>query len=296
MSQGGISNRSVVLYHANCSDGFGAAWAAWKSLGDEAEYIPVQYNEPPPLNRIPDGSRVYIVDFSYDRETLISLARRSNLVLVRDHHKTAREALEGLTFPGLDVLFDQGKSGAVLAWEYFHPGEDVPTLLRYVQDRDLWQWKLTASRPFSAALAVEPRDFRSWDLIDRFTRNLNDPGAVEKLDVFVSRGAAILAAQRHHVESLASHAFWLKISGHFVPVVNSPVWQSELGERLCELHPESPFAAVFFVTETSVVWSLRSRGGFDVSEVARSLKGGGHTAADGFTRRLSQDIFDFPVA
>ena len=33
-------------------------------------------------------------------------------VVLADHHKTAREALEGLTFPGLDITFDMGKSGA----------------------------------------------------------------------------------------------------------------------------------------------------------------------------------------
>ena len=26
----------LVLYHANCSDGFGSAWAAWKLLGSKA--------------------------------------------------------------------------------------------------------------------------------------------------------------------------------------------------------------------------------------------------------------------
>ena len=30
--------RQSVLYHANCADGFGAAWAAWQKLGDDADY------------------------------------------------------------------------------------------------------------------------------------------------------------------------------------------------------------------------------------------------------------------
>ena len=31
----------VVLYHAECMDGFGAAWALWKRF-PEARFVPVQ--------------------------------------------------------------------------------------------------------------------------------------------------------------------------------------------------------------------------------------------------------------
>jgi hypothetical protein len=31
---------TVVIYHADCRDGFGAAYAAWKKFGDNASYIP----------------------------------------------------------------------------------------------------------------------------------------------------------------------------------------------------------------------------------------------------------------
>lgn len=29
--------KPIVIYHANCTDGFGAAFAAWLKLGNEAE-------------------------------------------------------------------------------------------------------------------------------------------------------------------------------------------------------------------------------------------------------------------
>ena len=37
--------KPLVIYHANCADGFGAAFAAWLKLGNEAEYLPMVYNE-----------------------------------------------------------------------------------------------------------------------------------------------------------------------------------------------------------------------------------------------------------
>ncbi len=54
--------RSIaVLYHADCPDGFGAAWAAWKKFDDRAMYPPVRHNEPPPKEIA--GKAVYTVDF-----------------------------------------------------------------------------------------------------------------------------------------------------------------------------------------------------------------------------------------
>lgn len=38
-------NNVVCIYHANCSDGFGAAWALWKCYPD-ADFYPVLYNTP----------------------------------------------------------------------------------------------------------------------------------------------------------------------------------------------------------------------------------------------------------
>lgn len=38
-------SRILVLHHANCADGFTAAWCAWRYFGDDAEYVPVQYGQ-----------------------------------------------------------------------------------------------------------------------------------------------------------------------------------------------------------------------------------------------------------
>lgn len=36
--------KPLVCFHADCTDGFGAAFAAWLKLGDDAEYLPMAYN------------------------------------------------------------------------------------------------------------------------------------------------------------------------------------------------------------------------------------------------------------
>src|SRR6187549_3257027 len=56
---------SVVLYHAECADGFGAAWALWRRF-PQARFLAVKHGVPPPDGL--KGERVVIVDFSYARE------------------------------------------------------------------------------------------------------------------------------------------------------------------------------------------------------------------------------------
>ncbi|MFQ3615868.1 MAG: hypothetical protein SNJ57_09305 [Cyanobacteriota bacterium] len=59
----------------------------------------------------------------------------------------------------LVINLDLDRSGAAIAWEHFH-NDDVPDLIRYVEDRDLWRWKLPDSEAVSEALGVWLSSFR----------------------------------------------------------------------------------------------------------------------------------------
>jgi uncharacterized protein len=268
-----------VLYHKDCTDGFAAAWASYTVLGPDASYIPVQYGEPVP-DGLAKGSKVWIVDFSYPAVVLVDLAQQMEQVVVVDHHKSAKEMLEGLERPGLSITFDMTKSGAVLAWEHFHPYTPPPGLLLYVQDRDLWQWHLPMSREVSAALELEPREFHRWS---KLVEDFEDCDSVED-SYLVAQGVTILGYKQRKVAEICDHAVKRPIAAWMVPSVCSSVWQSEIGEELLRRNPDTAlFSAVFFIDEHNrVVWSLRGRPGFDVSLVAASLGGGGHAGSAGF--------------
>lgn len=264
---------TFVLYHANCPDGFAAAWAAWMSLGDAATYLPVSYGQP--LPEIPNEAVVYIVDFSFSRDVLTALAARA-WVHVIDHHATAEEALRGLPF----VTFDMSKSGAVLTWEHFHK-EPVPEMLLYIQDRDLWTWQLPQSKEINAALwKGTPREFTRWREIDTTWGPTHTLGK-ERL---IAAGEIIATYDALTVDQLCKHPHWLRILSWTVPAVASPVLQSEIGHQLLQLHPSAPFAAIYMTLDDGTfAYSLRARADdFDVSVVAKEFGGGGHKAAAGF--------------
>jgi nanoRNase/pAp phosphatase (c-di-AMP/oligoRNAs hydrolase) len=258
-----------ILYHASCPDGFWSAFAAWLKFGDEATYIPVNYNEDPP--QMEPGSRVYIVDFSYKRPILEKLIEK-NQVTVIDHHKTAEEDLRDLE----NVYFDLNHSGCVLTYNYFHGANSRHILFDYVEDRDLWRWKLPDSKEINAALFIQDRTFLRCNELIKFT----------DINTLLIQGKTILKVQGDYVSRAVKNRFIHIIDGQQIPVVNSSVLQSEIGDALCELCPYYPFVGIFYQTMEKRFWSLRSRNGFDCSAVAKKFGGGGHPGAAGFVEVL----------
>jgi len=268
----------VVLYHAECMDGFGAAWALWKRF-PEARFVPVKHGFPQPEGL--DGQHVVMVDFSYHREDILALAARTASLQILDHHITAQSALADLPF----AYFDMDRSGAVLAWEWAHT-QPVPWLLQYVQDKDLWHWQLPYSREISAALASYAFDFVTWEHF--------------KFETLKVEGTGILRHENSLVDKLVQEAIMVSIAGYTVPAVHSPVLASQIGERLTAHHT---FGVIWHQKDGRRYFSLRSKaGGVSVSEIAAQYGGGGHTHAAGFSVAISDEstpllnpALDFPV-
>ena len=103
-------------------------------------------------------------------------------------------------------------------------------------------------------------------------------------------GMAILRAQERQVERIIAHAEPREIAGQIVPVLNSSVHHSEIGEALGE---GVPFVAIYHDEPGGRrAWALRSRFGsdpvaVDVAGVARQFGGGGHRASAGFQTDLA---------
>jgi len=296
-------NRVLCIYHGNCADGFGAAWAVRHALGDGVEFHPGIYQADPPDVA---GRDVVIVDFSYKRPVLEQMAHRARSLLVLDHHKSAAEDLEGLPPPifphgwkshlgdvvgaigGVDpnlprVQFDMDRSGAMMAWDFFNQGKQPPRLLEHIQDRDLWRFALEGTREIQANVFSHPYDFDIWD-------------ALMAQDVAELRKEGEAIERKHHkdvAELVNVTKRVMTIGGYRVPVANLPyTLTSDAGHLMCDPASEAlpdedipPFAACYWDTSEGRVFSLRSAdqwGGVDVSQVAVKYGGGGHKNAAGF--------------
>jgi hypothetical protein len=272
----------LVIYHGNCMDGFGAAWAAHYTFQGNAEYLPAvhgQANDVEPLSARVRNRDVLILDFSYPRHFLNELATEARSLVVLDHHKTAQQDLEG--FEG--ALFDMNRSGAGITWDTLNqdaPGR--PPLIDYIEDRDLWRFALPDSKAINAWIGCVDFTFEAYD-------ELSVDLMVRPREVRL-RGEAVLRKVERYVTEMAKQARFVTFGGHSVPSVNAPyINTSELVGHLAE-HPQDgehvPFAIGWFRDHEGVFrYSIRSRGDFDVSALAKQYGGGGHKNAAGFSSR-----------
>lgn len=288
----------IFIYHSPCDDGFGAAWAVHQRWGDDVEYWPATYGKPAPDVT---GKRVLIGDFSYKRDVLAAMGDVATEIVILDHHKTAEEDLRewsGWTVDALSAFdgpslacaksctettrpmvaaFDMNKSGARLVWEFCHPGVEVPHLIRYIEDRDLWRFAYPETRAVSLWLRSYAYDFEGWIILaDNLERDLQ---------ATVANAKSIERFYDQKLMEIVREARTEKINGIEVPVVNcSWAFSSDAAHELLKANPEAPFAACYYDRgDGARSYSLRSEDHrADVSAIARRYGGGGHRNAAGF--------------
>lgn len=261
----------VVIYHAQCRDGFGGAFSAWKKLGDSASYIPQRTQSVPPPGLT--DKEIYIIDYSYDRKTLEKLREVNDSVVVIDHHKSSGADVQAFS----ENIFDLTHSGAVLAWKYFHPNTPVPTLLRYIEDHDLWKFELDDTRAVGAALGEYETNFGTWDtLVEEFEQE-------EFRTKLIAHGTIISTFEDKLVDSMLVFAERVTFEDKEMYALNaSRIYRSILGNKLAEknkLEGGVPCGIVYYRYGGNVHISLRSSGDFDVSAIAQQYGGGGHKNA-----------------
>jgi uncharacterized protein len=283
-----MKKTGLCVYHGGgCNDGFAAALAVWMKRGDKWDYLPMQYGDIPtdgPWCFKDNAERydsVMLVDFSLPRKCMEEMSKLTNLLVI-DHHKTAKEACEGLDF----CIFDLEKSGCELTWEYLFPSEECPRLLKCIGDRDLWKFNFKETKMVCAGLSLIEKDFIIW--------NSYIDDKLEGIRELARTGSIVLELQEKQVKDFVSQ--WkanprfaifpgdVSDSDHRVPIANCCELISEKIGALCEGYP---FACGYFDTHDKRVFSLRARKGFNCSEIAKKYGGGGHPGASGFSCKLS---------
>ena len=265
---------TLCIYHAHCSDGFGAAWAVWMRYGDAVAFHAGAHGSLPPDCK---GEDVLLVDFSYKLAGMEQIIAEAKTVTILDHHKTAQADIQPLLDAGTILgEFDMERSGAAMAWDWCFPGEPRPRLIQHIQDRDLWRFELKGTREIGAVLHTYEQEFEVWKTIAE---------ALEQEETWQNYYATGSTLERRHLKDIKQlievTARTMVIGGERVPVANLPyMFASDAGNIMAE---NQSFAASYYDTAKGRKFSLRSREtGRDVSEIAVSYGGGGHARAAGF--------------
>jgi uncharacterized protein len=261
----------IIIYHGNCPDGFSGAWAAWKKFGSRAAYVGATDRLVLPFP-IKDKT-VYLIDYTYNENLIKKLIKDNVRVTAIDHH-ASQESATKLT---QHYHYSLKHSGATLAWEYFHPGKPMPMLLKYIEDRDLWNWRLPYSHEILMMVDLVPREFKIWSTLAKEVEDL------KIRETYIKKGTLLLLHYRSLYEKLLSGAEWVKFDGKKIYALNCPYYfADELGHALAM--KTRTFALLWNESGGRIRVSLRAHNRkTDVSKIAQKYGGGGHRASSGFS-------------
>ena len=216
-------------------------------------------------------------------------------VVVIDHHKTAKEILEkGLPEEVKDkfeIHLNMDRSAAALTWQVLNGF--VPEVMEYIEDRDIWKWEIPDSMYVLTALdakvfnVLKPHEIveKLLELVENFPK-----------EELAKEGQSMIEFKESVVERLVNNSahYIVLPSGHKLLAVNSPVFQSDIGNRLAQISPDG-VACVYSISpkedDVYVNCSLRSING-TARQVAQANGGGGHDNAAGCRVPLREVNFE----
>lgn len=284
-----MNKQNIVLYHDNCVDGMTSAWIARRNLGeDNTEFIPVQYNRNDPVPNLL-GRNLYMLDFCYPAEIISKMVVDVAQFILLDHHKTAEADMRILQHRLADdtrvhIEFDMERSGAGITADYF---QDRNWWVNYVEDRDLWRFKLEHSESINAYIQSVERTMDAYDhafaSVEKEEAKVLGMGALQYLRMYIRE---MVSLSRLADFQVGDHVY------SDIPFVNTPY--VGCSEVVGELAKTAPFGVGWYMRgDGKVSFSLRSRGDVDVSSIAKQFGGGGHQGAAGFNVPFSEAVRRF---
>ena len=241
------------------------------------------------INSDEEYDKLFITDISVKKELADALNNVSDKVILLDHHKTALW-LNEYPFALVQVEDESiGKMcGAYLFYEYLKKNHEefndtlaLKLFVKYVRMYDTWEWK----EKYDNIIPKRLNDLMYMDgpneFIDKMIYRLGN-----NLAIFDDTDLMKLQIEQTYINSyIAQKNETLIVNDslfpeHIVGIVFADKYISELGNKLCELHPELDFAVLINMSTLTV--SYRTvKDDLDLSVIAKGYGGGGHPKASG---------------
>lgn len=297
-----MSSTIYVLYHRDL-DGRFAGYCAWRyyeelyrdlfsELRPRMVFHEVQYNEPLPIDidQLTQDDLVYVLDFSYDRQTLDRIHEKVKTLLVLDHHESAQEQLQGAVY----AHFDMTRSGALMAWRHFFPRSPAPMPCYLANDFDLWQWLYSDTAAFEAWVQHDRvgSDWSKWDRLCFDSRYLKK--CLEKGQLLVAHQESVMESFLNGSGNIGLGQFYYGETGdHARYAIHNGmgILHSQLGGKIVK-HFNVDFSIGYRIKRDIVVFNVRSRdeSKMNAKTFCKIYGGGGHPNASGFRLPLSNGL------
>ena len=303
---------TLIVYHDNCVDGITSAVITVKHLlerqgllDEEIHLYPMGYDDDVAKLYVAimnfNIKELYIVDFSLSKEQLLTIEAYNVKVHLYDHHASAFRNLMGADYPlgktsnenfylcnehnditSIHIVLDNAECGASLCWKHLINTDrtaEMPELIKYVKDYDLWQFRLKHTKEINKYLKGKPKNIPTYSKLLTNFENETFVG------YYVDLGGVLLEYESKLEDDLISQGVCpLVIEGISGLSCNAPAqFSSNIGHKLAL--ESKTFGAVWSqLADGKIAFSLRSNGDeCDVSKLAELMGGGGHKNAAGFS-------------
>lgn len=265
----------MCYFHNDDMDGWASAAIVLKKHPN-AKFIGYNYEKTVPhIGIIVGYDIVYMVDCSCSLDDMKFLKENNKKFVWIDHH--AKKVWEVIKELDIDGLRDTGNnhSACVLTWKYLYPNRKIPSILKHIEDMDIWKWKLKYTDEINLALFIDYKgnlDKISTLLRESKSRHTN----------LIKSGTYYKKVRENQVNFLVSNTTKSKMFGYNCGIVNSPIHTSFVGHSILDTYKDVDIAVIWYERDSNIVVSLRSRDAINVADIAGLYGGGGHKNASGF--------------
>jgi len=249
------------------------------------------------LNEDFNYDKVFITDISVNEsiadwiQEKVYLNENEDKFILLDHHKTA-EFLNKYTWATVVTDYYGFKvSGTSLLHDYFTGNivynKNTKLFSDMVRDYDTWRWNEIGDlnpKKLNDLYYIYGKEM----FIDKILTYLESPNE----NIFTSSDELILKLKQNEIDSFIeiknNTMIKYKIGEYVAGVVFAESFISELGNRLCKINSDIDFAVIININHSL---SFRTIKDIDVSAIAKSIGGGGHSKSSGAPINIDREEF-----
>jgi len=292
----------VKLFTHTDLDGVGCAILAMLAFGSEVDIDYCNYNEINDrvndfiVTELESDDMVHITDISVSDELASEIDSNSDQFYLFDHHPTAldlnkynwckvtiEDASTGLKTSGTELYYKW-----LVETGYLDENDTLNRFIETIRDYDTWRWSTLGDvgiicKQVNDLLYLYGRDeFITWCISQIYDTTFPVLYAADKLVLDLKQKEI-----DDYVESKDKQIFTSPMCGKVCGFVFAEKYFSELGNRLCKLHPEIDFVAMIDMNGTVSYRTVKDD--IDLGkDVASLFGGGGHPKAAG--SRFSDEV------
>jgi oligoribonuclease NrnB/cAMP/cGMP phosphodiesterase (DHH superfamily) len=279
----------ICIYHSRDLDGFSSAAIVKKKYPD-AQLIGFDYGQALPMEKIPAGVPIIMVDVSVPMQDLEMLSRHSEGQLTWvDHHATAIREWDAYMAGKekfMETVLGNGYAACELIWGYLYPEVELPLPVLLLGEYDTWRkgdidrWE-NKILPFQfgmRSVCNSPETFPERLLAVEYPNRMLD-----YVDETMLVGKAILQYQAQVSELLCRRsAFEFTFDGHRAICLNAGGINSDAFKSVYDEEKHDVIMPFFFAKDKWLFSLYTTKETVDCGALAKARGGGGHKGAAGF--------------